>query len=92
MSCWCNDCQNTSWCTCPNLQIEWCGSVDSTNPDTTILHIPCVNIISWDNSLNIDKSIEWDDVLYDIRWKTNLDRKVERVIETIIHDICLIKN
>ena len=76
MSCWCNDCQNTSWCTCPNLQIEWCGTVDSTNPNTTILHIPCVNIISWDNSLNVDKTVMWDDVLYDIRWNTNLDRKV----------------
>jgi hypothetical protein len=72
----CNDCGQTQWCDCPNITLEWCGSIDNTDPNNLILNIPCINIRSWDASISVWKIVSGNEVNYDIRVPNYEDRKV----------------
>ncbi len=79
MSCnwcgWCDDC-NQSGCQCPVLQLVWCGSIDQTDPNTTILNIPCVNVISSQSTISVNKTVDGNNVTFDINSIISPDRKV----------------
>lgn len=75
MTC-CDQCNHIWWCDCPNITLEWCGSIDNTDPNNLVLHIPCVNVRSGDGSIVVSKIVSWDEVNYDIRTVWYTDRKV----------------
>lgn len=76
MTCGCQQCQWNSWCTCPSFELEWCGSIDQTDPNTTVFHIPCINVISSNSSIDVQKTVDWDAVYFDIKSIASPDRKV----------------